>query len=111
MPHARGLALVAGLLVGCADPEPVVPTAESHVVHFGFRQFSQPMVDVLFVVESSPAMAAHHDRLIASYRRFATVFEGLVGGVPDLHFGVTTADLGGAVAVPAMVASFIAAAR
>lgn len=51
-------------------------------------------IDVLFVIDNSPAMAGKTERVAAHMTAFADVMATLVGGVPDLHVGVITADLG-----------------
>jgi hypothetical protein len=51
-------------------------------------------IDVLFVIDDSPGMAPQRDKLLASYRRFMEVLALYPGGVPDLHIGVITADVG-----------------
>jgi hypothetical protein len=90
----RYLAFVVAV-VACTEAPPPEPGAVEHVVSFDYPQAAlTPQLDVLVVVDSSPAIAAHRDRLVASYRRFAEVFQ-TIGGLPDLHLGVVTADLGG----------------
>lgn len=90
-------ALGIAALIGCTDPAPDNPSPDgvSHVVTFDYGALSvAAKLDVLVVVDSSPAIAPHRDRLVASYHRFAEVFESF-GGLPDLRLGVVTADLGG----------------
>lgn len=59
--------------------------AQSHVT---------PMFDILLVVDTSPAMAEEQAHLEDSLRRFGQVLEQSEGGVPDIHLGVISADLG-----------------
>jgi hypothetical protein len=51
-------------------------------------------LDVLFVIDNSPAIAPLRGRLLESYRRFMGVLETFSGGLPDLHIGVVTTDVG-----------------
>ncbi len=51
-------------------------------------------IDLLFVIDNSPAMAAHQDHLRASADDLMRVLETTAGGLPDVHIGVVTTDLG-----------------
>ncbi len=51
-------------------------------------------IDVLFVIDNSPAMAGKTERVAAHVTAFADIMATLAGGVPDLHVGVITTDLG-----------------
>lgn len=53
-----------------------------------------PMLDLLFVIDTSPAMAEAQPHLETNLRRMATVLEQIQGGLPDIHLGVVSADLG-----------------
>jgi hypothetical protein len=100
MNHGRGLGVRIGLglvaLAACAsEPASELPDADSRVVTFEYSMdVPTPRIDLLVVVDSSPAIAVHRDRLVASYRRFGDVLQ-TIGGPPDLRVGVVTADLGG----------------
>jgi hypothetical protein len=52
------------------------------------------MLDVLVVVDDSPAMAPHRERLRANFGRFIDVLNTVQGGLPSLHLGVVTTDAG-----------------
>jgi hypothetical protein len=92
---ARCLVLLVGLgALGCADRTLSRPEVEQHKVEthtFGVR--TPVLVDLLFVIDNSPAMAAHQANLLTNYRTFIGAL-GRLGFLPDLHIGVITSDLG-----------------
>jgi MYXO-CTERM domain-containing protein len=51
-------------------------------------------VDLLFVVDDSTSMADEQEALIASFQRFIDTLGGIEGGLPDLHIGVISSNLG-----------------
>jgi hypothetical protein len=85
--------LVLLACAGCAldsmpDAQPE-PSATSHVVTFAMPTPSVQPIDVLFVLDESPAMAAEHARVVASMAGFAQAFEAELAG-QDLNLGVIT---------------------
>ena len=87
------LSIVA--LLGCAEPaKPGGPEVTSHSAVQVVPLPAALAVDVLLVIDNSPAMAAHHARVQAAGAALASVLTTLSGGVPDLHLGVITTDLG-----------------
>ena len=86
----RGLALV--LLASCGlEVEHPEPSATSHVIRFEVPTPSVKPIDVLFVLDESPAMAAEHARMVASMAGFSQAFEAKLAG-QDLNLGVITTD-------------------
>ena len=67
------------------------PSAASHVVTFAMPTPSVQPIDVLFVLDESPAMAAEHARVVASMAGFAHAFEAELAG-QDLNLGVIATD-------------------
>jgi hypothetical protein len=57
-------------------------------------------VDVLFMVDNSSSMAPLQEKLAAGFVSFMTAIDTLPGGVPDLHIGVVSSDLGATSDVP-----------
>ncbi len=58
-------------------------------------------LDMLFVIDSSPAMAEEQARFETNAPRFIDVMETVAGGLPAIQLGVITSDLGaGAAIVP-----------
>src|SRR5262249_35317436 len=53
-----------------------------------------PNVDVLFLVDNSPSMLDKQTNLIASFPRMMAALGMLEGGLPSVHVGVVTSDMG-----------------
>lgn len=51
-------------------------------------------MDILFVIDNSPSMAEEHASLLVNFDRFVNVLENIEGGLPNVHIGVISADLG-----------------
>jgi hypothetical protein len=84
------------VLAGCPDREvsrlDPVPVVIEHV--------DSPLeinndVDILFVIDNSNSMDEEQTALLANFDRFIDVLDNLDGGLPDLHIGVVTSDMGG----------------
>ena len=86
----RWLCLV--LLVACVDDPARGPSTTSRVARVSFPLQRLPEQDVLFVVDNSPAMAAHRERILANARNFMNVLATVQGSL-DLHVGVITTDV------------------
>jgi hypothetical protein len=84
------------LLAACSIDRPAdgVPVVESH--RAWSVEFSDPAptpIDILFVVDSSPAAASYQEQIRWSFENVA-LLPGKVAARLDLHIGVITADLG-----------------
>ncbi len=89
-------AALATTAASCTD-EPDGPAGPG--VTSGVTRIERPVarnreVDVLFVIDNSPGMASQRTKMLANYRRFMATLESHVGGLPDVHIGVVTTDLG-----------------
>jgi hypothetical protein len=89
--------MIACLVAAACTDESVPPTGDPSVSRVETRDI--PMyrfreIDLLFVIDNSPAMAAHADHLRESYGRFMAALESQYGGLADVHIGVVTGDLG-----------------
>jgi len=87
--------LLALLLAACSmDRTAEVPEVQTHGTYTQQYLDNAPTrVDILFVIDSSPAMAAVEDRVRSAISDVASVAEGrLVGPRSDVHVGVITAD-------------------
>ena len=51
-------------------------------------------IDILFVIDNSGTMREEQASLVANFNRFINVLENIEGGLPDIHIGVVTADIG-----------------
>jgi len=90
------LVVLVVLTLGCtSDPQPATgPVTTSHVVRREIPLGIQHQLDLLFVVDNSPQMAAHRATLIANARNFIDVLDREPLGFPDLHLAVITTDVG-----------------
>lgn len=85
--------LVAGVLAACVDPAPPIePMVTSHTMEMEFVPWSINRVDILFVIDSSTAMAPHRAHLDAKLPLLMDAFGPLPLNVPDVHIGVITAN-------------------
>jgi hypothetical protein len=93
-----GLALAATVLAGagaCSEPAPPDgPAITSGVVRKEIPVSWGINVDLLFVIDNSPGIAPQRARLLESFRGYVAVLESLHGGLPDVHIGVVTTDVG-----------------
>ena len=95
----RAVLLLLGL-VACSEPGIVVGQL-AEVASLKARPNRN--LDLLFVVDNSPSMADNQVALAASFPRMVDVLEELDGGLPNLHIGIVTSDMGtqgSAVATP-----------
>ncbi len=58
------------------------------------RAMQNPNLDILFVIDDSPSMADKQAALAAAFPRMIDVLAQLDGGLPNLHIGVVTSDMG-----------------
>ena len=93
---APGLALAVLAGTGaCTEPAPSgLPVVSSAVARIEIPLAMNRKIDLLFVIDNSPGMAPHHAKLIDGYRRAIETLEAFSYGLPDLHIGVVTTDLG-----------------
>ncbi len=89
-------AVLALALASCLETPPLV-RAEPEVGKVEIKDMAipgVPRIDVLFVIDGSPAMRAHRANLDANTPNFMNVFHTLEGGLPSIHVAVVTTDLG-----------------
>src|SRR5262245_32960590 len=89
------LGLAAGLLAGCPDRtiSGVIPEqgrVETKDIPVNFNR----NVDILFVIDDSPSMADKQKNLADNFPNFINVLNTIQGGLPDVHIGVVTSDMG-----------------
>ncbi|MCX5747347.1 MAG: hypothetical protein NT062_33190 [Proteobacteria bacterium] len=85
------LALLGGPLAACKDTQIVV--GGLHEVT-SLRAIPNRALDILFVVDDSPSMQDEQASLATNFPHMMDVLGELDGGLPDVHIGVITSDLG-----------------
>ncbi|MBA3392989.1 MAG: hypothetical protein H0T89_10110 [Deltaproteobacteria bacterium] len=79
----------------CVPPTDVPAAVETSRVEYKDLPITAGRsIDLLFVLDSSPAMRAHRDHLATNTRNFMNVLNTIEGGLPIVHIGVVSADLG-----------------
>jgi len=89
------LGLATGLLAGCPDRtiSEVIPEqgrVETKDIPVNFNR----NVDILFIIDDSPSMADKQKNLGDNFPNFINVLNTIQGGLPDVHIGVITSDMG-----------------
>jgi hypothetical protein len=104
---AAGIAGLASL-TGCPDRE----VSELDPIQDPVLDKSIPVninrnLDILFVIDNSGSMLAEQQQLTANFPGFINVLQQIEGGLPDLHLGVVSSNVGaaGAQSVPGCPAS------
>ncbi len=88
------LTLVA-LLAGCPDRSISGVSVEQGTVHVkDIPAVPRRDVDILFLIDDSLSMKEEQASLKANFSRFISVLESIDGGLPNIHIGVTTPNLG-----------------
>ncbi len=89
-----GLATVA-LAAGCPNRE--VSKVDPSQVKEGYKDIPVEInrdIDVLFVIDNSGSMAEEQASLSNNFNRFIAVLENIEGGLPNIHLGVVSTDVG-----------------
>jgi len=90
---------VLAAFTACSDPAgPSGPPITSRVERKEIPIYVNRQIDLLFVIDTSPAMTPHLARVAANFAPYMQILETIEGGLPDMHIGVVTADLGGSAA-------------
>jgi hypothetical protein len=94
--HAtRLIALAALLLAGCPDRTiSAVPIDQGTVETKDIPAVPRRGLDILFVIDDSGSMEDEQASLRANFSRLVGVLESINGGLPDVHIGVVTPNLG-----------------
>jgi hypothetical protein len=90
-------AALAALLVLAACPQREVAEVGPRPTQQEFKDIPVDInrnVDILFVIDNSGSMAEEQASLTANFHRFINVLEGIDGGLPSVHIGVISSDLG-----------------
>jgi hypothetical protein len=94
---ALGLAAVGavGLLAGCPDRTiSSVRPEQGRVEYKDIPVTVNRNVDILFVIDDSPSMADKQANLATNFPNFINVLNTIQGGLPDVHIGIATTDVG-----------------
>ena len=84
-----------GLLAGCPDRTiSEVSPEQGRVEYKDIPVDINRKLDILFVIDDSPSMADKQANLKANFPNFINVLNTIAGGLPDIHLGVVTSDLG-----------------
>ena len=83
--------LLATALLAACDTSVVVGDLEEVTT---LRAVQNRNLDILFVVDNSASMTEQQSSLAGNFPRMIDVLEQLDGGLPNLHIGVVTSDMG-----------------
>ena len=84
------------LLLACASRAPDWPGPhDGGQTQVSFRVGGpERQVDILFVIGNSPSMAPKQAVLAQNFRKMIAVLERLPGGLPEVHIGVVSSNMG-----------------
>jgi hypothetical protein len=93
--YCAGATLAVGLLTGCPDRQvsevnPSQDKAELKEVPVNINR----KVDILFVIDDSGSMGDEQANLIRNFPEFIEVLQTIEGGLPDVHIGVVSTNVG-----------------
>src|SRR5215467_13901890 len=88
-------ALAASVLAGCPDRsidkvDPLQGRVEAKDIPVNINRD----LDLLFLIDDSPSMADKQANLATNFDKFINVLDSIPGGLPNVHIGVTTSDMG-----------------
>jgi len=88
-------ALAVGVLAGCPDRsidsvDPLQGRVEAKDIPVNINRD----LDLLFLIDDSPSMADKQANLAANFDKFINVLRSIPGGLPNVHIGVVTSDMG-----------------
>src|SRR5215212_6064945 len=84
-----------GLLAGCPDRTiSEVNPEQGRVESKSFPINLNRDVDILFVIDDSGSMLDKQNSLKDNFPNFINVLKTIQGGLPDVHIGVVTSDMG-----------------
>jgi hypothetical protein len=89
-----GLATL-GLLAGCPDRTiSEVQPQQGRVEYKDIPVTVNRDIDILFVIDDSPSMLDKQTNLKANFPKFIEVLNSIEGGLPNVHLGVVSSDMG-----------------
>ncbi len=92
---AAGLALALGSLAGCPERSSArLDATTSDVWQLRFPVSLNRNLDLLFVIDDSGSMAEEQASLARNFAAFMDALGTIEGGLPDVHIGVVSTDVG-----------------
>jgi hypothetical protein len=93
--HLRWVSLFPLLLWGCQSKAPVWPAPhKGQETDFSVLLSPERAVDILFMVDNSPSMDPKQAALAVNFPKMIEALEALPGGLPDVHIGVVSSNMG-----------------
>ncbi|CAN5888261.1 hypothetical protein BH11MYX2_BH11MYX2_06820 [soil metagenome] len=87
--------LALPLLAGCPDRTiAAVPVGQNNVEVKDIPVTINRDLDILFLIDKSPTMKDEQAALTANFGRFMQILSGIDGGLPNVHVGVISQDIG-----------------
>ncbi|MCX5747879.1 MAG: hypothetical protein NT062_35895 [Proteobacteria bacterium] len=85
------------LLTGCPDRTiSAVDPQQGRVEYKDIPVTVNRDIDILFLIDDSPSMADKQNNLANNFPNFINVLETIPGGLPNVHIGVASSDVGSA---------------
>jgi hypothetical protein len=97
MTSAASAAAMACLvaLTGCPDRSiSEVAPEQTRVEYKDIPVTVNRQIDILFLIDDSQSMAPKQQNLADNFPNFINVLNTVKGGLPDVHIGITTSDMG-----------------
>ncbi len=95
------LALTLAPLTACIDREITrVDPQQERTENLEFTAELNRKLDILFVVDDSNSMEREQLEIAANFRRMIEILETVPGGLPDIHIGVITTNVGAGESCP-----------
>jgi hypothetical protein len=66
----------------------------SHMTEFSILLSPQRAIDILFTIDNSPSMEPKQKALANNFPKMITALMALPGGLPDVHIGVVSSNMG-----------------
>jgi hypothetical protein len=93
--HALGALALGSMAMGCESRD--VMTPETSIGGETLTEIPIAItdkLDLIFVVDDSSSMTPNQDALIANFPRFMDLLSNIEGGLPSVHIGVISTDVG-----------------
>jgi hypothetical protein len=88
-------ALTLGMVTGCPSREVAeISPAPAKEVEKEIAVSLNRDIDILFVIDNSGSMAEEQASLVQNFPRFINVLKTIEGGLPNVHIGVVSSDVG-----------------